>query len=174
MTAGSEHPRDPHAGERRGPPAGVRGIPQGLLVACGPFAAGLPATRVAGAIASGLRAGGRGELDLCPLELRPGARAGLHELLRELDFDARMRRARALIVAERDPAERSPGRDRLIASITFELATRARQGGVPAYAITRAGALEPFDARMLDLQVVIAAGSVRTLTAAGRTLAALV
>ncbi len=161
MTAGSEHAR-------------VRGIPQGLLVACGPFGAGLPAARVAGAIASGLRAAGRSELDLCPLEPRTGTQEGLRELLRELDFDARMRGARALIVAERDPAERSPGRDGLIASITFELATRARQGGVPAYAITGARALEPFDARMLDLQVVIEAGSRRALSAAGRTLAALV
>ncbi len=165
MNPGSEHARDRPAGGH----AGARGIPQGLLVACGPFGRALPAPRVAAALAHGLRAGGHGDLDLCPLEARLPSRDGLRELLHALDFDARLRRARALIVAERDPTGSS-----LISSVTFELATRARQGGVPAYAVTGAGALDPFDARMLDLQVVIAAAGTRTLTAAGRRLAALV
>jgi glycerate kinase len=56
----------------------------------------------------------------------------------------------------------------------FEIATRARQGGVPCYAIAAHNALDPFEARILDLQVVLEAGGERGLSAAGRKLAGLV
>ena len=72
------------------------------------------------------------------------------------------------MVAERSLSERS-----LAASATFELATRARQAGVPAYAVSADDELNSFDARMLDLQVVLQAESVRALTAAGKRLGAL-
>jgi glycerate 2-kinase len=62
----------------------------------------------------------------------------------------------------------------LLGSATFELATRARQAGVPAYAVTAVNALELFDARILDLQVILEAGSVRALGGAGKKLAELV
>ncbi len=174
MPSRSEHPRSGRPGQPRRPPVAVRGIPQGLLVACASFGPELPAARVAAAIGRGLQAGGRPELDLCPLEPHPLAAEDLRELLKALDFDARMRRARAVIVAEQDLAARALSGAALIASITFEIATRARQGGVPAYAVGGAGRLDAFDARMLDLQIVIEAPSARTLTAAGRKLAGLV
>ncbi len=45
--------------------------------------------------------------------------------------------------------------DRTLAgSVTFEVATRARQAGVPAYAVAGRDELDPFEARILDLQVI--------------------
>ena len=93
----------------------------------------------------------------------------MRALLDALDFDARMRRSRAVVLAERHLQE-----DTLRGSAAFEIATRARQGGVPAYAVTTENALEPFDARILDLQIILEARSVRTLAAAGRKLAQLI
>jgi glycerate 2-kinase len=62
----------------------------------------------------------------------------------------------------------------LAGSPAFEVATRARQAGVPAYAIAAHSALDSFHARILDLQLVLRAGSSRSLSAAGRRLAAVV
>jgi hypothetical protein len=87
-------------------------------------------------------------------------------LLASLDFDARMRSARAVVLAEERLRERT-----LRGSVAFEIATRARQGGVPAYAVTADNALAPFDARILDLQVIVEAAGSRALAAAGRKLA---
>jgi glycerate kinase len=142
--------------------------PDRLLLASGPFGPGLSAARVTSAIARGVRAGGLPEPDLCPI---PPCETedGIGELLDELDFDARMRRARAVIIGDRRLEERT-----LSGSMTFEIATRARQGGVPAYAVTAENALGVFDARILDLQVILQAGSTRALAAAGRKLAGLV
>jgi glycerate kinase len=61
----------------------------------------------------------------------------------------------------------------LAGSVIFEIATRARQSGVPAYAVTCEDALEAFDARILDLQVILQARSRSALVTAGRKLAAL-
>jgi len=130
-------------------------IPQTALVVAGPFGDALSADRVARAIARGLVAGGQPAPDLCPVE----------EAL-PIDFDLRMKRARAVVLAEWRLHE-----DTLRGSIAFEIATRARQGGVPAYAVTMDNALAPFDARILDLQVIVEATGSRTLAAAGRKLA---
>lgn len=93
----------------------------------------------------------------------------MRQLLDELDFDARMRRARAVVVGTERLEERT-----LAGSVTFEIATRARQGGVPAYAVTGENALDAFDARILDLQLVLQARGRKALVAAGRKLAGLV
>jgi glycerate kinase len=95
------------------------------------------------------------------------ARRGGH--LSEVDFDARMRRARCVILAQRRLHERT-----LAGSLAFEIATRARQGGVPAYAMTAESTLDAFDARILDLQLILEASSARALEAAARRLAELV
>jgi len=167
-------------------------IPQRVLVVSGAFGPGLDAERVVGAIARGLQAGGRPEPDLCPLPPTPAnawprrALAGeqpaspssvdaewepgdVRELLDSLRFDARMRASRAVIVGTQRLHERT-----LAGSVTFELATRARQGGVPAYAVTGENALDAFDARMLDLQLIVQATGARALAAAGRRLASVV
>ncbi|HUA75289.1 MAG TPA: glycerate kinase [Solirubrobacteraceae bacterium] len=134
-------------------------IPRTLLVAASPFGPELDAERVGEAIARGLRAAGR-SADACPLEE--------DTKLDALGFDARMRAARAVVIAE--PALRE---QTLAGSLAFEIATRARQGGVPAYAITGENLLDSFDARILDLQTILEARTHRALTAAGRKLAKL-
>jgi glycerate kinase len=95
--------------------------------------------------------------------------AGAAFVLDALDFDARMRAARATIVGEGrldlgTLAGKAPG----------EIATRARQGGVPCFAAVGARTLDAFGARILDLQEVLEAGDPQALEAAGRRLATLV
>ena len=95
--------------------------------------------------------------------------AGAPFVLEQLDFDARMRAARAVIVGEGrldlgTLAGKAPG----------EVATRARQAGVPCFAAVGSRALDAFGARILDLQEVLEAGDVDALEAAGRRLATLV
>jgi glycerate kinase len=142
-------------------------ISRTLLIVAGEFT-GLSAQRVASAISRGL-AGGGWPTEECPLEHAERPPAELRELLHELDLDARMRRARAVVLAERRLRE-----DTLAASATFEIATRARQAGVPAYAVTAENTLSAFDARVLDLQVILEASRERALEEAGRQLAELV
>jgi hypothetical protein len=132
-------------------------IPDTLLLAVRGFGADMPAERVVEAIARGVRTGGMGEPDICPIE------DGL-----PANFDTRMRRARAVVLG----ADRLD-RDTLAGSDAFEIATRARQAGVPAYAVTGANELDAFDARVLDLQVILEANGIRGLSAAGRKLARL-
>lgn len=117
----------------------------------------MPAERVAETIAKGVCAAGMPEPDLCPIQDELPA-----------SFDVRMRRARAVIIgAGRLDRETLPG------SAVFEIATRARQAGVATYAVTGANELDAFDARMLDLQVILEARTVRGLAAAGTKLARL-
>jgi glycerate kinase len=82
-------------------------------------------------------------------------------------YDERMRAARALVVCERSLVPAT-----LAASLAFELATRARQAGVPAFAVCEDNELGSFDARLLDLQAILTARGTRGLRAAGRRLAA--
>ncbi len=146
-----------------------QGVSQRVLVACGPFGARLSAAAAASAIARGLEDGGLREPDLCPLALACDPDLDVQALLAELDFDARMRASRAVVIGTWRLQERA-----LAGSATFELATRARQGGVPAYAVAGENALEAFDARILDLQLILQATSRGALQRAGRTLAGLV
>jgi glycerate kinase len=133
-------------------------IPERILIAAMALSARLGAPAVADAIAAGLADAGMPHADLLTLA-EPAS-------MEDVDFDARMRASRAVVIA-------SPRLDEstLLGSLPFEIATRARQAGVPAYAITRENALEPFDARILDLQLVIAARSANALRAAGARLA---
>jgi glycerate kinase len=159
-------------------PRGAAGaIPDTPLIAACAFGSRLAASQVARAIARGLSAGAMAPADVCLLASPPDGHGGrasararreLLELLAASGFDERMRRACALIVAERCLQEPTLQR-----SAAFELATRARQAGVPAYAVTRENRLDRFDARILDLQAILEAGGARGLEAAGRTLAQL-
>jgi glycerate 2-kinase len=95
--------------------------------------------------------------------------AGASFVLDALDADARMRAARAVVVGEGrldlgTLAGKAPG----------ELATRARQSGVPCFAIVGERTLDAFGGRILDLQAVVEAGDPRALEAAGRRLATVV
>jgi glycerate kinase len=136
-----------------------------LLIAARPFGARLGAVRVAGAIGEGLLEGGW-EVDPCPLD---GELEADLAVVRSAEFEARMRAARAVVIAEPRLDERT-----LAGTVAFELATRARQGGVPAYAVTGEDQLDSFDARILDLQTILLARTHRSLLGAGRKLAAIV
>jgi glycerate kinase len=145
-------------------------IPRTVLIAVEPFAEGPAggAERAGSAIGRGVRAGDPTlEVEVCPIE--PVAREDVRELLEALDFDRRMRAARAVLVGGERLDERT-----LLGSATFEIATRARQAGVPAYAVTGENALSLFDARILDLQVILQARDTRALRRAGEKLAVLV
>jgi hypothetical protein len=141
-----------------------------VLVLAEAFGEGMNGTRVAEALARGLRADERIECDLCALdEHRDTQPRDVATLLADLDFDRRMRAARAVVIARERLDDRTlPG------SVAFEAATRARQAGVPAYAVTACDALDPFEARIVDLQVIIEASTPRALSAAGRKLSRLV
>jgi glycerate kinase len=141
-------------------------IPTAPLVVCASFGEDLSAQSAAAAIARGLRAGGVPAPDICVLD---GTDAGeVRPMLDALDFNRRMHRARAVILGAERLCEQA-----LEGSAAFEIATRARQSGVPAYAVTAANLLDPFDARILDLQVILQAHDERGLAGAGRKLAAL-
>jgi glycerate kinase len=92
--------------------------------------------------------------------------AGAAFVLQALDFDARMRAARAVIVGER-----RLDRGTMAGRVTGEIATRARQSGVPCHAVVGERAIDRFDARILDLQAVIEARSLGQIEAAGEALA---
>ncbi|HKG04734.1 MAG TPA: glycerate kinase [Conexibacter sp.] len=101
----------------------------------------------------------------CDAQLEGGASF----VLSQLDFDARMLAARAVIVGEGrldlgTLAGKAPG----------EIATRARQAGVPCFAAVGSRTLDAFGARILDLQAVLEASDAAALEAAGRRLATLV
>jgi hypothetical protein len=141
-----------------------------VLVLAGPFGKQLGAERATAAISRGIAADGRIECDPCPIEEDLGTRTHKpSERLDEAGFDRRMRAARAVVLVCARLEDRT-----LAGSVAFEAATRARQSGVPAYAVTAHNALDPFEARIVDLQVIIEASTTRALTAAGRKLAALV
>lgn len=142
-----------------------------VLVAAEAIGGSLDAAQAARAIGRGLRAATTRqesgpesalETDLCPIEPDPAELPS--------DFDARMRRARAVVIA----AARLDHETLLAREAICEIATRARQAGVPCYAVAGSDRLDLFEARVLDLQVVLEAGDERGLRRAGRTLATLV
>ena len=140
--------------------------PAPLLIAVGPIGE-LSGEQVAGAISRGLLGAGLPAPDVLELPLQEPASPELAELLAESRFDARMRNSHAIVIAVA-----RLGEETLAASPAFEIATRARQAGVPAYAVTAANGLDAFDARILDLQLIVQASGRWGLAAAGRRLAA--
>ncbi len=117
---------------------------------------GRPMTGAAGGLAGGLWAA----LDAT---LVPGAAF----VLEALGFDARLRAARAVVVGEGRIDEQT-----LHGKVAGEIATRARQGGVPAYAVVGANGIDLFAQRILDLGEIREAGTPSELEAAGAALAA--
>ncbi len=118
---------------------------------------GVPMTGAAGGLAGGLWAA-------FGAELVPGAAF----VLDALDFDRRMRAARAVVTGEGKLDQQS-----LAGKAVSEVATRARQAGVPCHAIVGARELDAFGARVLDLQAVLEAGTMAQLERAGGELAEL-
>jgi glycerate kinase len=129
-----------------------------VLVAAQSFGDGLDGAQVAEAVGRGLVAA-RPDLDPdpCPIDVLPA------------DLDPRMRRARAVVIAARHLDHETL----LRRDTACEVATRARQTGVPCYAVAASAGLDLFEARILDLQVVLEARDKQALAAAGRRLAAI-
>ena len=116
---------------------------------------GVPMTGAAGGLSGGLWA----EFDA---ELVPGAQF----VLDAVDFDRRMRAARAVVTGEGKLDQQS-----LAGKLVSEVSTRARQGGVPCHAIVGTRELDSFGVRVLDLQAVFEASTPRQISAAARRLA---
>ncbi len=115
---------------------------------------GIPGTGAAGGLAGGLWA-------VHGAVLEPGAAW----ILDRLDFDVRLRAARAVVTGEgRLDASTLEGK------AVAEVATRARQAGVACHAVAGQNALVPSAARVLDLGEILEAGTPAALEAAGRTL----
>jgi glycerate kinase len=119
---------------------------------------GVPMTGAAGGLSGGLWA----ELGA---ELVPGAAF----VLDAVGFDARMLAARAVVTGEGKLDQQS-----LAGKLVSEIATRARQNGVPCHAIVGTRELDGFGARVLDLQAVLEASTAAEIESAGRELASLV
>jgi glycerate kinase len=116
---------------------------------------GMAMTAAAGGLAGGLWAN-------LGAALEPGATF----VLEALDYDARMRAAAAVIVGEGQLDRTS-----LEGKVLGEAATRARQAGVPCFAIVGTNALDPFDSRILDLQRVLEAPTLDAMADAAASLA---
>ncbi len=95
--------------------------------------------------------------------LEPGAAW----ILDVLDFNARMRAAHAVVTGDARLDART-----LEGAVAGEICVRARQAGVPAHAVTGRNALDAFDQRILDLQLILQADTLGGLEAAGETLGA--
>ncbi len=119
---------------------------------------GVPLTGVAGGLSGGLWA----ELEA---QLVPGAAF----VLDLIGFDDRMRAARAVVTGEGRLDRQS-----LAGKLLSEVATRARQAGVPCHAVVGRRELDAFGLRVLDLQAVLEARTKRQLVAAGQRLAELI
>jgi glycerate 2-kinase len=118
---------------------------------------GIPMTGAAGGLSGGLWAA-------FGAELVPGAAF----VLDAVGFDARMRAARAVITGEGKLDEQS-----LVGKVVSEVATRARQSGVPCHAVVGTRALDAMGARVLDLDHILEATNLEEMEAAGRRLAEL-
>ena len=99
---------------------------------------------------------------------RRGARGRARPfVLDALDFDQRMRAARAVVTGEGKLDEQT-----LQGKLVGEIGTRTRQAGVPLHAIVGTDALDGFGKRMIDLQMVQEATNIEELEAAGERLGA--
>ena len=116
---------------------------------------GVPMTGCAGGLGGGLWA-----------HLGAQLVSGAWLVLETVGFDRAMRDARFVITGE----GRMDG-GTLAGKAAGEVATRCRQGGVGCHAVTGINALDPFLARVLDLQTITEATTLAELEAAGLALA---
>jgi len=119
---------------------------------------GVPMTGAAGGLAGGLWAEFAAELA-----------SGAVFVLNAVGYDARMRASRAVVTGEG-----RLDRTSLVGKAVSEVATRARQAGVPCHAVVGSNGLEPFDTRILDLQLVLEATTLAEIEAAGAQIGELI
>jgi glycerate kinase len=115
---------------------------------------GVPMTGGAGGLSGGLWAA-------FGADLVPGAQW----VLDALDFDPRMRAARAVVTGEGKLDSQT-----LQGKLVGEIGTRTRQAGVPLHAIVGTDALDGFGKRTIDLQRVYAAATLAEIEAAAEDL----
>jgi glycerate kinase len=115
----------------------------------------LPMSGAAGGLSGGL-------WSAFAADLVPGAAF----VLDAIGFDARMRAARAVVTGEGKLDRQS-----LAGKAVSEVATRARQAGVPCHAIVGTRELDSFGPRLLDLDTVQEASTLEELAVAGEHLA---
>jgi glycerate 2-kinase len=115
---------------------------------------GVPMTGAAGGLGGGLWAQYGAKLE-----------AGAPFVLDALDFDERMRAARAVVTGEGKLDEQT-----LQGKLVGEIGTRTRQAGVPLHAIVGTDQLDGFGKRMIDLQMVQEATNLEELEQAGERL----
>jgi glycerate kinase len=118
---------------------------------------GMPMTGAAGGLSGGLWAA-------FGANLVPGAPF----VLDAIEFDRRMRSARAVVTGEGKLDLQS-----LAGKAVSEVATRARQAGVPCHSIVGQRELDAFGARVLDLQAILEAQTLPQIRKAARRLAEL-
>ncbi|MCW2996476.1 MAG: glycerate kinase [Solirubrobacterales bacterium] len=117
---------------------------------------GIPMGGAAGGLAGGLWAAFGAHLE-----------AGAPFVLDAVGYDARMRRAQAVILGEGRLDDQT-----LRGKIVGEAATRARQAGVPCHAIVGHDALEPFGKRIIDVHTVLEAGTLEAIERQAQALVA--
>jgi glycerate 2-kinase len=117
---------------------------------------GVPMTGAAGGLSGGLWAAHDAKLE-----------HGAPWILDHLDFNERMRAARAVITGEGKLDEQT-----LMGKLVGEIGQRTRQAGVPLHAIVGTDALDDFGKRMIDLQRVIAATTLAEVEEAAERLGA--
>jgi glycerate kinase len=116
---------------------------------------GLLMTGAGGGLAGGLWAA-------CGAELKSGA----GWVLERAGFNARLLAARAVITGEGTLDKQT-----LLGKAAGEVATRARQAGVPCHAVVGRNKLSAFDARILDFESVSEAGTPEAIASAAKRLA---
>jgi glycerate 2-kinase len=115
---------------------------------------GVPMTGAAGGLSGGLWAQYSAKLE-----------QGAPFVLDALGFGERLRAARAVITGEGRMDDTT-----LRGKIAAEVATQARQGGVPCYAVVGQNGMDPFGQRLLDIQEIVEATDIAELEAAGERL----
>ncbi len=123
------------------------GIPTEVLVVADRFDHGLSAGVVSEALRAGLAASGL------------PARA---TTLDSPDYNTQMLAAHAVVTGVGHL-----GAENLTGTLLSEVATRARQAGVPCHAVVGSHALDLFQLRILDLQLVLEASTLEEIEAAG-------
>ncbi len=123
------------------------GIPTGILIVPDRFAGGFSAEAVGEALHAGLAASG------LPARVTT---------LDSPDYNAQMLGAHAVVTGMGHL-----GRESLVGTLLSEVATRARQAGVPCHAVVGSHALSLFELRILDLQLVLEATTLVEIEAAG-------
>jgi glycerate kinase len=128
------------------------GVPTEVLVAPDGFVGAFSEQAVAEALRRGLAASG------LPARVSSLADPG---------YDLQMRAARAVVTGTGRLDRAS-----LVGTVLSEVATRARQAGVPCHAVVGSGELDLFDLRILDLQLVLEASTLAQIEAAGAEIGA--